>query len=256
MSRLLIKVKQIFPTVSRKEITYRKGESLCLDPLFRTISYRFRNIVLIQQALTHRSFFSDEAEGGRTNERLEFLGDAVLGMVVTDELYNKFPYKDEGELTKIKAYLVSRDMLAEKAKEIDLGKYIFLGHGEEISGGRNRKSILSNTYEALLGAIYLDGGLEKVRSFICRHLLKDVDHLISGVFDHNYKSLLLEYIQGKGGNSPEYIVVGEVGPDHKKEFTVEVRVNGKVLGRGRGYNKKSAEQQAAHEAMKKLLSLE
>jgi len=256
LSRLLIKVKQIFPTVSRKEITYRKGESLCLDPLFRTISYRFRNIVLIQQALTHRSFFSDEAEWGRTNERLEFLGDAVLGMVVTDELYNKFPYKDEGELTKIKAYLVSQDMLAEKAKEIDLGKYIFLGHGEEISGGRNRKSILSNAYEAVVGAIYLDGGLKKVRAFIRKHILKNVEELIDGRFDHNYKSQLLEYVQGKGGNNPKYVVIEETGPDHRKEFTIEVRVNDKVLGRGKGYNKKSAEQQAAHEAMKKLLSLE
>jgi len=231
---------------------YGKGGSSQLSPLFRTISYRFRNMVLIRQALTHRSFFSGETEGGETNERLEFLGDAVLGLVVTDELYHRFPHKNEGELTKIKAYLVSREMLAKGAKEIDLGKYILLGHGEEISGGRHRKSILSNAYEALLGAIYLDGGLQKIRSFICKHILKDVDNLISGRFDHNYKSQLLEYIQGKGGESPEYIVVEEKGPDHEKEFTVEVRVNGKVLGKGKGYNKKSAEQQAAHEAMKNL----
>ena len=242
----------LFSRLFHKQREQRRGESIPLDSLYRTLSYRFRNEALLRQALTHRSFLTDEKGRWTSNERLEFLGDAVLGLVVTDELFRHFPKSSEGVLTKAKSYVVSRETLAKQAKNIDLGKYILLGEGEERSGGRARKSILSDAYEALLGALFLDGGLEEVRRFIRRHLLMDMDRFISHKFHHNYKSWLLEHVQAEGISSPEYRVLKETGPDHRKEFTVEVLVDGKVLGKGSGYSKKKAEQEAALMAVQQL----
>ena len=223
-----------------------------MDSLYRIIPHNFKNLELLKLALTHRSFLETEKGRWTSNERLELLGDAVLGLIVTEELYRRFPKSSEGELTRAKSYLVSRVRLAKLARKIELGRFIILGTGEERSGGRDRSSILSDTYEALLGAIYLDGGLQAVRSVVILHLMQNVKKLFHKKFHQNYKSWLLEYYQDKGANKPLYHVVKETGPDHKKEFTVMVHVNGKRLGIGRGYNKKSAEQNAAYHAICRL----
>jgi len=243
--------RHIISSIFSNERIQKKRESLLGDSLFRTISYRFRNDDLLRQALTHRSFLQEEKKSTMSNERLEFLGDAVLGLVVTDELYQRFPESREGELTSIKAHLVSREMLAKQAAKIGLGKFLFLGMGEENSGGRTRESILSNAYEALVGAIYLDGGVEQVRSFLKHHLLRDGDLLVRKVH-RNYKGWLLEYVQSRGEPNPKYFILEEKGPDHKKEYTVEVRVAGKAWGKGSGFSKKKAEQEAARQAIRKL----
>lgn len=247
-------LRKILFSFSHKRTGTDTRETTSLDSLYHTISYHFRDETYVRQALIHRSFQNNEGECRISNERLEFLGDAVLGLIVTDELYSRFPDWSEGELTKAKSYIVSRKILADKAKQIGLGQYLLLGSGEERSGGRNRHSILSDAYEALLGAIYLDGGLDKVRQFLSWQLLDDIDRLLDNKFHHNYKSWLLEHVQAEGKINPEYTVLKETGPDHEKEFTVEVHVNGQVVGRGKGYSKKSAEQQAALNAIRRMES--
>jgi ribonuclease-3 len=224
------------------------GDSGAVDSLPRRIAYSFRNENLLAQALTHRSCFQTSEEHGLSNERLELLGDAVLGLVVTEALYRRFPDKSEGELTRLKSLMVSREVLAREAVQLDLGRFMRLGSGEEQSGGRHRRSILADAFEALLGAVYLDGGFDAARPFVQSFVLRDLSRFLADGLGGNYKSLLLEYVQGKGKGAPKYRVVEETGPDHRKEFTVEVLVKGEVLGRGRGSNKKTAEQQAAKEA--------
>jgi ribonuclease-3 len=245
-------MKRFISSILQKRENTNQGESKKLDSLYRTISYRFRDEALIKQALTHRSLISNDAPDRASNERLEFLGDAVLGMVVSEELYRRFPDWSEGELTKAKSYVVSREVLAKKAEEIGLGKYLILSSGEEKSGGRRRKSIISDAFEALLGAIYFDAGLEEVKRIICHYLLRDMNEILTHRFHYNYKSWLLEHVQAEGESFPEYRVLRETGPDHKKEFTIEVVVNGRVLGRGKGLSKKRAEQKAALEAIQYL----
>ena len=222
-----------------------------MTSLFRTICHRFRDKDLVRLAMTHRSCLSEVSEARTSNERLEFLGDAVLGVLVTEALYRQFPEATEGELTKAKSYIVSREMLAKKAGALGLGTYLFLGEGEERSGGRERASILSDAFEALLGAVYLDGGLAAARRFVKRHLLKDLDGT-SPRIHQNYKSVLLEYAQGRGMRAPTYRTLKETGPDHQKNFTVEVEVGGETLGLGKGSRKKRAEQEAARQAVGKL----
>jgi ribonuclease-3 len=224
------------------------GNSGSWDSLPRRISYPFRDKRLLRQALTHRSCFQTSEEHKLSNERLELLGDAVLGLVVTETLYRHYPDKSEGELTRLKSLMVSREVLAREAVQLDLGKFMRLGSGEEQSGGRSRRSILADAFEALLGAVYLDGGFTAARNFVQSFLLRDMNRFLADGFGGNYKSLLLEYVQGKGRGAPKYRVIEEAGPDHRKEFTVEVLVKGEVLGRGKGLNKKTAEQCAAKEA--------
>ena len=245
-------LKKIFLPFFRRRASWKQGESESCNSLWRVLSYRFRDETLLKNALTHRSSLAPMSGQRISNERLEFLGDAVLGLVVTDELYRRFPEWSEGELSKAKSYLVSRDMLAQQAKKLGVGDYLVLGNGEEKSGGRSRKSILSDAYEALLGAIYLDGGVEEARRFIRRHLLKNVHRMVQDKQYRNYKSLLLEYFQGEEKRKPEYRVLSERGPDHRKEFVVEVRIGNRVLGKGKGYSKKGAEQDAARQAVQRL----
>jgi ribonuclease-3 len=216
------------------------------------MDYHFSNRVLLKEAMTHRSVCQNKSEKNFSNERLEFLGDAVLGLVVTDELYRRFPEHDEGRLTKAKSYLVSREVLSKQAEKMNLGQYLLVSNGEEKSGGRYRQSILADAFEAVIGAIYIDGGLEAVQQFIRRHLLREMDSLLKSKFHNNYKSWLLEHVQAKGEIVPEYRVVFEKGPDHHKEFTVEVILDGKGLGRGTGPSKKKAEQEAACQALQHL----
>lgn len=219
--------------------------------LFRTISYRFRDTDLLRLAMTHRSCLTEDSEPRISNERLEFLGDAVLGLIVTEAFYEQYPEATEGELTKAKSYIVSREVLAKRARDLGLGMYLFLGDGEEKSGGRERASILSDAFESLLGAVYLDGGLAEARRFVQRHLLKEFRGA-SPRFHHNYKSVLLEYVQGKGMKAPTYRTLKETGPDHQKSFTVVVEVDGETMGVGRGSRKKRAEQEAARQAVETL----
>lgn len=229
----------------------KRRESVEWDSLYRTIGYRFKNRDLLEQAMTHRSSLLYRGRW-MSNERLEFLGDSVLGFIVTDELYHKFPEGNEGDLTKARSILVSREALAQQARNLDLGQYLILGKGEERSGGRTRRSILSNAYEALIGAMYLDGGVEMIRALIRRDLLKHLNRLVAHRFHHNYKSWLLEFMQARGEKTPFYRVLEETGPDHNKQFTVEVVAGNQMMGRGVGSSKKKAEKAAAREAIKQL----
>lgn len=221
--------------------------------LQRRIRYSFRDPSLLDIAMIHRSFLHCEDSNGRvSNERLEFLGDAVLNLVVSEHLYRAFPTKQEGELTQIKSLIVSRSVIAEKARELQLGCFLTLSPGEEQSGGRTRISILSDGFEALLGAMYLDGGKKVVTDFLRHHVLNDIDRIISDEEHTNYKSFLLEYCQGVGKGQPLYSISQETGPDHEKEFTVVVKIEGRTKGSGVGRNKREAEQRAAKEALEKI----
>lgn len=226
-----------------------KAKSFCLQ-----LDYTFTNPELLVQALKHRSFlaYSNE-ERLFSNERLELLGDAVLGLVVTEHLYQMYPEHEEGELTAIKSLIVSREILAKTSRQIKLGGYILMNEAEEKSGGRERTSILADTMEAIIGALYLDGGLPPARQFIARVLLKNIPELTTEEKHRNFKSLLLEYSQSKSLGLPFYVLRAEEGPDHNKLFTVEVRIQNEILGIGKGTSKKTAEQEAAQMALKKLL---
>ena len=222
-----------------------------IKDLETAIGYRFRDITLLQKALTHSSYANEHWHDSlKSNERLEFLGDSVLGMVVAQYLYRTFPDRLEGDLTRMRADMVCEGSLARIAQRIDLGKHLLLGNGEEQSGGRNRPSILADATEAVLAACFLDGGMEAAEQFINTFVLCDVP---SGK-PHNldYKTAFQELIQQKKDQHISYKLVGEKGPDHDKEFIVEVSVNDKVVGRGIGSSKKRAEQEAARAAMESL----
>lgn len=217
------------------------------------MGYIFRDQSLLEEALTHRSFLKEAGkERSSSYERLEFLGDAVLGLSVSRYLFENFPDKDEGELTKLKATLVSEANLSRRAKLITLGKYLHLSAEEEKSGGRSRPSILSDSYEALLGAIFLDGGLAAAEQFIQAHLLRNLKETAEDKSMQNYKGELLELLQAEGEGIPKYEVLEEEGPDHQKMFTIGVYSRGKLLGTGKGLSKKEAEQIAAKMALEEL----
>lgn len=215
------------------------------------LGYTFQQRELLTRALTHKSY-SHEAKNGspRDNETFEFLGDAVLGFVIGDLLFRRFPELDEGAMSKMKAYLVSATSLAAKARDYGMGDVLFLGVGEEKSGGRKKDSLLANLFEAMLAAVYLDGGIDPVRSLIERSFAADVEAIDEqDLLFHDYKTALQELAQGSGLPLPEYSVVGEVGPDHDKRFIVEVKI-GSLATRGEGSSKKEAQQQAAKHALR------
>ena len=215
-----------------------------MDNVQKWIGYRFREPSLLEEALTHPSY-----EGGRGNERLEFLGDSVIEVVVSHLLYERFPERDEGALSKMRASLVNEGTLAEIARQGNLGESIRMGKGEERSGGRGRASILASALEALVAAVYLDGGYEEVQRVIQRLFLPLV---LKEWEDRDYKSQLQEYTQGHLHITPSYHLISQQGPDHKRRFEVEVRVAGEVWGRGVGRSKKEAEQRAAEEAIRRI----
>jgi ribonuclease III len=225
-----------------------------LRELERSLNYKFRRPELLITALKHRSYLDGVGEDRHlSNERLEFLGDAVLDMVVSDYFYRLRPTDEEGALTNIKSVIVSGMVLSEQARKMQLGNYLLLSHNEANNGGRDRGSILEDTFEALVGAIYLDGGVQPAGEFIRKFLLKDADYILQARLWKNYKSMLLEYIQGQGKEAPVYNVLEEIGPDHDKMYLVEVRLGGgEVLGTGSGRSKKQAEQRAAEEGVKKV----
>lgn len=210
----------------------------------KVLNYTFQDKDILREALTHKSYVA-ERRHTKDNERLEFLGDSVLGLVVAGYLYQLLETKEEGVLSKIKSNLVSRKNLYFWADNLALGRFMFLGQGEIATGGRQRQSILSNAMEAVIGAVYLDGGFECVKQIILDWLATQKIEEDSG----DYKSLLQEYLQKKGRNAPLYEVIATVGPEHDKIFTVKVCLDTKELGRGKGRNKKSAEQDAAKAAL-------
>ena len=221
--------------------------------LEQKLRYRFRDPDLLNTALTHRSHvFRAGGERLHSNERLEFLGDSVLGLIVNEHLYRTFPERSEGELTKIKSLVVSRAVLGQAAERLALGKHLILAPGEVDAGGRMRTSILSDAFEAVLGAMYLDGGLDPVRQCVMLHLLEELEETVADHRLANYKSELQEMIQAQLKTPPRYKVSATHGPDHAKRFVVEVLVRGRVLGRGEGNSKKLAEQRAAREALNHL----
>ena len=217
------------------------------------IGYTFRDRDLLTRALTHKSY-SHEAKDDTVshNETFEFLGDSVLGFVVGDLLFRHFPALDEGALSKMKAFLVSATSLAAKARHYGMGSVIRLGVGEEKTGGRKKDSLLANLFEAMIAAIYLDGGIDAARSLIERTFTGDIEAMNSDdLLFHDYKTALQELAQGSGLPLPEYSVVEEVGPDHDKTFVVEVRVGSRLTARGEGSSKKEAQQQAAKHALER-----
>lgn len=219
-----------------------------MESLEKTINYKFNNRDILMEALTHSSFANENHHKYKCNERLEFLGDAVLSIISAHFLFERFPDMSEGNLTKIRASLVCTESLSEFARQIHLGKYLFLGKGETLSGGADRPSILENAFEALIAAIYLDGGMENAEKFVLKFLKENVDSHHMAVYD--YKSTLQEVIQQNPDQTINYVLVGESGPDHDKVFEAEVHLNSNVIGRGKGKTKKSAEQAAAKEALK------
>ena len=214
------------------------------------IGYTFANRDLLTRALTHKSFSHEAKNGGvQHNETFEFLGDSVLGFVVGDLLFSHFPTLDEGALSKMKAFLVSASSLGAKARQFGMGEVIFLGIGEEKTGGRKKESLLANLFEAMIAAVYLDGGIDSARELIIRSFASDIKAIDEqDLLFHDYKTALQELAQGRGMPLPEYTVVGELGPDHDKTFVVEVKV-GKLASRGEGSSKKEAQQQAAKNAL-------
>ena len=224
------------------------------DDLEQRIGYRFRDRGLLEHALTHKSRAAEDASGGVfDNESLEFLGDAVLGLVVADVLFRKYPGYTEGQKSKIKAAVVSTQSLARHSEQLRLGEHLILGRGEEKTGGRFKQALLADTYEALIAAIYLDGGLAPAAAFLERELTDAIESgSVQTVVGQDYKSALQERLQALGRELPEYRVAGEAGPDHRKLFSIDVVVEGEVLGRATGRAKKEAEQEAARLALEKL----
>jgi ribonuclease III len=226
-------------------------------PLERRLGYRFRDRGLLEHALTHRSRAHEDVTGGvADNESLEFLGDAVVGFLVADLLFREFPDFDEGQKSKIKASLVSTPALARVGERLDLGGHLLLGRGEEKTGGRHKQALLADATEALLAALYLDGGIDVVRAFVERELgplaARARQPGMLTALTGDYKSALQEFLQARDEPPPAYRLVGEAGPDHRKSFEVEVSTAGRVLGRADGSSKKEAEQAAAREALSVL----
>ena len=228
-------------------------EQRVLSEFCRQYGLPFKDLSLLKLALTHRSYLSVTGQGPReSNERLEFLGDSVLGLVTSEFLYRRHPDEHEGQLTKIKSLLVSKAILSRRALRIGLGRFVLMSHSEVESGGRQRLSILADAFESVIGAVYLDQGFEPARAFIHRHLLAESDAITADKRHTNYKSHLQEYVQNAFRTHPVYRIRSEYGPDHSKHFMVEVMVGKRTLGEGRGHNKKEAEQAAARDALEKV----
>lgn len=220
-----------------------------MEDLQKKIGYRFKNKNLLTEALTHSSYANEhKAKHIKYNERLEFLGDAVLSIVVSDYIFKNCPELPEGELTKLRASLVCEKSLFEFAKKINLGQYLILSKGEKNNGGANRPSIVSDAFEALIAAIYIDGGIEPASKHILNFVIPAIKNATNKKI-RDYKTTLQEIIQKNPGEQLEYVLIKESGPDHNKHFVVEVHLNSNVIGKGGGKSKKEAEQQAAREAL-------
>jgi ribonuclease III len=228
-----------------------------LEPLERRIGYRFRDRGLLEHALTHRSRVHEDASGGVfDNESMEFLGDSVLGFAIADMLFRQFPQHNEGQKSKLKASIVSSTALARLAERIDLGDFLILGRGEEKTGGRRKQAIVADCYEALIAAIFLDGGIEPARAFIERQFADLIEEArktgAHAAFTEDYKSALQEWLQSRDRGLPAYRLASEIGPAHRRVFEVEVLVGGEPVAKAEGRSKKDAAQQAAKRALEEL----
>jgi ribonuclease III len=231
----------------------RKKELKLFEKL---IGVRFRNLELLNLAFSHRSFAHESDGHIDSNERLEFLGDSVLGLVVTEYLYHVLADKNEGDLAKIKSFVVSEDSLSMLATKIRVDNYILIGKGEEYSGGRSKKTLLADALEAIIGAYYIDAGYAPAQDFILSLLVPEIDKVVQDKHKRDYKSLLQEMVQKRFKSYPRYLVVEKMGPDHDRTFVVEVIIHNKNYGKGEGKNKKEAEQQAAGVAYNALTAKE
>jgi ribonuclease-3 len=245
---------KLFDSLKRTLLRKRQPSEIRLAGQFHhKFGYQFKNGELLAEALTHRSYVYHSEGGVVSNERLEFLGDSVLGLVVADHLHAVHPDYNEGDLTKTKAVLVNETTLSQVGLESGLNEFILMSPEEEKTGGRERSSIISDAVEAVIGAIYLDSGLGAARGFIKRMIISRSPDIMADANQRNYKGELLEHLQSRGEGPPYYDVVSESGPDHDKTFTVIVKTAGSVTGSGRGPSKKEAEQHAAAEALRALI---
>ena len=223
-----------------------------LCELEEKINYKFKNIKLLQRAMTHSSYANEQRSKGiqtKDNERLEYLGDSVLSLVTSEQLFCNYHDMPEGDMSKVRAAAVCEKALDEYSEKISLGSYLFLGHGEEINGGRQRPSIIADAFEALIAAIFLDSGLEAVKAFLLPYVSKKVEQIISDGSEKDFKTQLQQIIQQEQGEILQYVTVAETGPSHMRTFEVEARLNSNVIGRGIGSSKREAEQMAASNAL-------
>ena len=223
-----------------------------LRTLQETLHYSFKDQGVLNTALTHTSYVKGENRNAGHNERLEFLGDAVLELIVSEYLYINNPQMNEGLMTRIRSRAVYENALFDAARTIDLGSYLLLSHGEEHTGGREKPSILSDALEAVIGAIYIDGGIEPAKEFILSFAVNFINDAISTISAKDFKTLLQEHIQQQHSGNLEYNVISVTGPDHKRVFTIEADINGKPYGRGQGNSKQEAGQNAAHATLMML----
>jgi len=222
------------------------------EELSKKLGIKFNDISLLERALTHRSFLNENKSVDKSNERLEFLGDAVLELIVSDYLFRKYPNRPEGELTSFRSALVRTESLAEASRELDFGKYLRLAKGEEESGGRDKDYILANTFEAILGAIYIDQNYQECKNLVTKILISKIEHIVENRLDIDGKTKIQEMAQAKFGHTPTYVVLKESGPDHDKKFVVGIRIGKKILGKGKGSSKQRAEEAAAQKAVKSI----
>lgn len=228
-----------------------------LERFEQVIQYQFQNPALLDQALSHSSYVrEDKRDSIYSNERLEFLGDAYFDAIIGEILYNMYPDAEEGRLSKMRASIVCEQSLAGVARRLSVGDYLLLGKGEEKNGGAERDSILADATEAVVGAIYLDGGYETVKQFVSMAFEKELQDAKAGIFSNqDYKSALQELLQAQGITDIHYVMEKEEGPDHNKTFTVQLQVKGKIVGHGKGKSKKSAEQEAARDAIERGINV-
>jgi len=225
-----------------------------LKLFLKELKLNYHKLELYNTALCHKSYLNENRVSNENNEKMEFLGDSVLGFIITEYLYKTYPQKTEGELAKIKSYIVSEKSLSSIARNISLPDYILVGKGEELSGGRNKETILGDLFEAFIGAYYLDNGIIKVKEFILRLFIEEIDKTATDKHELDYKTLLQELIQKKHKECPVYRIINENGPEHEKTFTVNVTIASESIGTGVGKSKKEAERNAAQAAYKKLTS--
>ncbi len=225
-----------------------------INKLEQNIGIEFSNKLLLETSVTHRSYLNEHRDVPEHNERLEFLGDAVLELIVSDYLYRKFADRAEGELTSFRSALVRTDSLAESAKKLKIGEYLRLSRGEEESGGREKDYLLANAFEAILGAIYLDKGYEEAKNFIYRTLIPKLGEIVEYRLDIDNKTRIQELAQSEYKTTPTYEVINEEGPDHDKTFTVVVKIDDKIIGEGTGSSKQKAEERAAEIGIKYIES--
>lgn len=238
------------PVLKTPKVDSERKKNLLLFE--KSTGVRFRKLDILNLALSHRSYSNEFSGDIDNNEKLEFLGDSVLGIVVSDYLFRIMSERPEGELARIKSFVVSEGSLAEIAKAINVDKYILIGKGEENSGGREKKAILADCMEAIFGAYYLDSGFKSAQNFILRFLIPEIDKVLANKHRKDYKTLLQELVQKKYKSYPKYSLLKKTGPDHDRTFWVEVLIKGEVFGSGIGKNKKAAEQKAASEAYKSI----